>query len=32
MNKVIMIGRLTKDVVLNTTGAKPVGKLSLIHI
>ncbi len=29
MNKVIMIGRLTKDVVLNTTGAKPVGKFTI---
>ena len=29
MNKVIMIGRLTKDVVLNTTGTKPVGKFTI---
>ena len=29
MNKVIMIGRLTKDVALNTTGVKPVGKFTI---
>ena len=29
MNKVIMIGRLTKEVALNTTGAKPVGKFTI---
>ena len=29
MNKVIMIGRLTKDVSLNTTGVKPVGKFTI---
>lgn len=29
MNKVIMIGRLTKDVVLNTTGVKAVGKFTI---
>ena len=29
MNKVVMIGRLTKDVALNTTGVKPVGKFTI---
>lgn len=29
MNKVVMIGRLTKEVALNTTGAKPVGKFTI---
>lgn len=29
MNLVIVKGRLTKDIVLNTTGAKPVGKFTI---
>ena len=29
INKVILMGRLTKDVVINTTGAKPVGKFTI---